>query len=57
MRNSSKGISVRRRDITKDDVKDMIKLRKAGYTYQAIGDMYGITDKAVYHRIKTYKDK
>ena len=51
----SRTIRQPRLDITQDDVRDMAKLKAAGETYKAIGEMYGITDSAVYRRIKRLK--
>lgn len=39
-----------RKWITKDDVKDMTKL-KYEMTYKAIGEIYGLTESAAYRRI------
>ena len=38
-------------EITKEDVKEMARLKEA-MTYQEIGDIYGISDGAVYTRIR-----
>ncbi len=40
-----------------EDMKDMIKLKNEGLTYKQIGEIYGISDHAVYRRIKRYKEK
>ncbi len=42
---------------TKEDVENMIRLRKENMTLKDIGLMYGITDQAVYDRIRYYKKK
>ena len=39
---------------TAEDVKDMAEMRKT-MTYKAIGEMYGISDTAVFRRLKGYK--
>jgi hypothetical protein len=31
-------------------------LRNAGYTYQSIGDLFGLNHATIVHGIKTYKD-
>jgi hypothetical protein len=42
--------------ITEDDVLDMIHLReKEGLSYGKIGQIYNLSDQAIYRRIKRYK--
>jgi DNA invertase Pin-like site-specific DNA recombinase len=40
------------RSLTKDDELEMTRLKQQGMTYKEIGDIYGISDHAVYKRIK-----
>lgn len=44
-------------DIDKNEVFDMIKLKKDGLKYKEIGEMYGISSNAVYRRIEYYTKK
>jgi hypothetical protein len=43
-------------DVHKDDVKDMIRMRQQGITYREIGEVYGMSDEAIYRRIKRFKE-
>lgn len=45
----------KRRDITEQDIKDMIELKKT-MTYREIGELYGLTEGAVCNRIRYYKN-
>ena len=47
--------TTKNKSITKDDVADMITLKETGLTYQAIGDMYGLSASATFLRIKRLK--
>ena len=44
------------RRITKSEADEMIKYKKRGMTYKAIGEMFGITDQAAHKRIKRRKE-
>lgn len=39
------------------DVEDMIRMKQQGMTHREIGEMYGLSEEAVYRRIKRYKEK
>jgi hypothetical protein len=41
--------------ISKKDVEDMMKMRGEKITYAKIGEMYGISDSTVCHRITSFK--
>jgi len=43
--------------ITKDDVGDMIRMKRQGMTFEAIGEIFGLSKKAAYRRIKRFMDK
>ncbi|MDU2064387.1 MAG: hypothetical protein E6713_06045 [Sporomusaceae bacterium] len=43
-------------ELSAKDMADMIKLRET-MTYEDIGNIYGMTDQAVYRRIKRFKQK
>lgn len=49
------GINDYNNSITQDDVKDMMQMRKS-MTYRQIGEIYGISDSAVYKRLKRFKE-
>jgi hypothetical protein len=53
---NGKFTKVQNKSIDNTDVKDMIRMKQQGMTYQGIGEMYGLTDQAVYRRIKRYKE-
>lgn len=40
-----------------EEIENMIKLKNQGYTYQQIGDIYGIARNTVCEKIKRYKNK
>lgn len=40
-----------------ETVKEMVELRKRGYTYQEIGDMYGLPRNTVCAKIGKYRNK
>ena len=44
------------KNLTQDHVLDMISLKEQGYTYKEIAEIYCMTDKAVFARIKRYKE-
>ena len=39
--------------VTADDVEEMRRLRRVGWTYQAIGDEFGVTRVAVTRRLRS----
>lgn len=43
--------------ITEDDVLNMVRLRENGMMYKEIGELYGLSDQAVYYRIKRFKQR
>lgn len=43
--------------ISDKDIENMIRLRNQKVTFKDIGLMYGISNQAVYQRIKNYKKK
>lgn len=43
--------------ITQADVLEMARLKDAGMSYSEIGDLYGLSAKAVYGRMKRMKEK
>lgn len=43
---------VARKDLTKDDDREMARLKKTGAFYREIGDLYGLSPGAVYNRIR-----
>lgn len=45
-------ISKVNKSLTKEDELEMIRLKQQGITYKEIGAIYGISDNAVYKRIK-----
>jgi len=44
------------KSIKSKDVEDMIQMKQQGMTHRAIGEMYGLSEEAVYRRIKRYKE-
>lgn len=42
---------------TDDEKQHMLDLKKAKYTYEQIGKMYGISDSSAYRHIVKYKQK
>lgn len=42
--------------ISKKDIEDMIRMKQQGMTFEAIGEVYGLTRGAVYRRIKRFKE-
>jgi len=50
------GLNPKNNSIVAADVADMREMRKT-MTYKAIGEIYGITDGAVFRRLKDYKRK
>ncbi|MDF2546124.1 MAG: hypothetical protein K0R93_1022 [Anaerosolibacter sp.] len=48
--------TARDRNLTADDVRNMMRLREERVTYKDIGMMYGMTDQAVYQQIKRFKN-
>lgn len=42
--------------IHKDDIEDMIRMKLRGMTYRDIGELYGLSEQAVYRRIKRFKE-
>lgn len=43
--------------ITEEDSHDMVKMRQSNMTYREIGQMYGLSDVAVYRRIKRFMEE
>lgn len=43
--------------IIKDDIHDMIAMKQQGMTFEAIGELYGLTKGAVYRRLKRFREK
>jgi len=46
-----------RQTITDDDLQDMIIMKNQGYTYREIGSCYGLSEHAVFRRLKSFKEK
>jgi len=47
---------VQNKSIKSNDVEDMIQMKQQGMTHRAIGELYGLSEEAVYRRIKRYKE-
>jgi hypothetical protein len=45
-------VDLYRKDLTEADNDDMIKLREQGLTHGEIGAMYGLSESAVFMRVK-----
>ena len=52
--NRRKSRPIQRKDITDEDVSQMVKLKEK-LTYKQVGELYGMTADAVYTRIRRYK--
>ena len=53
---SGKITKVQNKTITRGDVLDMIRMKQQGMTFEAIGELYGISKQAVYRRLKRFKE-
>lgn len=47
-------MSIRVRKITEQELKEILHLRKHGWTYHSLAFMYGIDHSSVYHLCKKY---
>ena len=45
------------KSVKKNDVEDMIQMKQQGMTHRAIGELYELSEEAVYRRIKRYKER
>ena len=52
-----KRITSKRVKLTNEDLIKMERLRDEGFTYEKIGEMYGMTMNAVYTRLKRFRGK
>lgn len=46
-----------KRDLTDDDMADIMKLRNENVSYKELGEMYGMTESGIWRRVKQYERK